>query len=118
MGPPADESFVLVANHASHLDTLCLLAALPLRRLHRAYPAAAADYFFVNVARRALAVLVVNALPFHRVHSKAQGDIYLEGYSDHFPVCVTLVTGPASALEPGSARALAKAGLRRKTVRQ
>src|SRR5438046_7277194 len=36
-----EESFVLVANHASHLDTLCLLAALPLAKLHRAFPAAA-----------------------------------------------------------------------------
>ena len=42
---PNDESFVLVANHSSHLDTLCLLAALPLRRLHRAFPVAAEDYF-------------------------------------------------------------------------
>src|SRR5205814_769765 len=36
---PADHSFVLIANHASHLDTLCLLSALPIRRLHRALPA-------------------------------------------------------------------------------
>src|SRR5437667_4022188 len=48
---PADRSFILVANHASHLDTLCLLAALPLGKLHRAFPAAAKDYFFVTVPR-------------------------------------------------------------------
>src|SRR6266446_10587502 len=59
-------SFVMVANHASHLDTLCLLAALPLRKLHRAFPAAAQDYFFVNVPRLAIAAVVVNALPFAR----------------------------------------------------
>ena len=41
-----NRSFVLVANHSSHLDTVCLLAALRLRQLHRAFPAAAADYFF------------------------------------------------------------------------
>jgi 1-acyl-sn-glycerol-3-phosphate acyltransferase len=63
---PAEGSFVLVANHSSHLDALCLLSAVPLRRLHQTFPAAAADYFFVNLPRIALAVLVVNALPFDR----------------------------------------------------
>lgn len=63
---PADKSFVLVSNHTSHLDTLCLLAALPLRKLHRAFPAAAADYFFESVPRIWLAAVVVNALPFGR----------------------------------------------------
>ncbi|TSA41681.1 MAG: 1-acyl-sn-glycerol-3-phosphate acyltransferase [Verrucomicrobiales bacterium] len=63
---PENGSFVLVANHASHLDTLCLLAALPLHKLHRAFPAAAQDYFFVSVPRLAVAAIVVNALPFAR----------------------------------------------------
>jgi 1-acyl-sn-glycerol-3-phosphate acyltransferase len=63
---PAEGSFILVANHSSHLDALCMLSAVPLRRLHQTFPAAAADYFFLNVPRIALAVLVVNALPFHR----------------------------------------------------
>ena len=64
-----ERSFVLVANHTSHLDTVCLLAALPFRRLHRAFPAAAADYFFKSVPRTWIASVVVNALPFsRRVH--------------------------------------------------
>jgi 1-acyl-sn-glycerol-3-phosphate acyltransferase len=63
---PREGSFVLVANHASHLDTLSLLAALPLRKLHRVFPAAAKDFFFVNVPRTAFAAVVVNALPFDR----------------------------------------------------
>ena len=45
---PADRSFILVANHASHLDTLCLLSALPVRQLHRTFPVAASEYFCVN----------------------------------------------------------------------
>ena len=63
---PAQGSFVIVANHTSHLDTLCLLSALPLCKLHRAFPAAAQDYFFVTVPRLAVAAVVVNALPFGR----------------------------------------------------
>lgn len=63
---PKEGSFVLVANHASHLDVLCLLAALPLKKLHRVFPAAAADYFFESVPRTWIAAVVVNALPFSR----------------------------------------------------
>jgi 1-acyl-sn-glycerol-3-phosphate acyltransferase len=63
---PLERSFVMVANHGSHLDTLALLAALPLHKLHRAFPAAAQDYFFVNTPRLAMAAVVVNALPFGR----------------------------------------------------
>jgi 1-acyl-sn-glycerol-3-phosphate acyltransferase len=63
---PAEGSFVMVANHSSHLDTLALLSALPLSRLHHAFPAAAADTFFTSVPRIALATIAVNALPFHR----------------------------------------------------
>jgi 1-acyl-sn-glycerol-3-phosphate acyltransferase len=63
---PLDRSFVLIANHASHLDTLCLLAALPIRRLHRAFPIAARDYFGVNATRALCAKVFANALPFDR----------------------------------------------------
>ncbi len=63
---PNDGSFVLVANHTSHLDALCLLAALPLARLPRACTVAAEDYFFQNRTRFWIAALTVNALPFIR----------------------------------------------------
>jgi 1-acyl-sn-glycerol-3-phosphate acyltransferase len=63
---PAEGSFVLVANHASHLDALCLLAALPLNRLHGAHPVAAKDYFCVSALRALLATILVNALPLER----------------------------------------------------
>ncbi len=64
--PNDNESFVLVANHSSHLDSVCLLAALPLRRLHRAFPVAAEDYFFRRLPRSWFASVVMNALPFGR----------------------------------------------------
>src|SRR5690348_2607294 len=60
---PASGSYILVANHTSHLDALCVLAALPMHKIHRSFPAAAKDYFFVSLPGIA-AALVVNALPF------------------------------------------------------
>jgi 1-acyl-sn-glycerol-3-phosphate acyltransferase len=39
---------------------------VPIRRLHRVFPAAAQDFFFVSVPRLAVAAIVVNALPFNR----------------------------------------------------
>ena len=63
---PATGSFVMVANHASHLDTVSLLSALPISRLHRAFPVAAQDYFFVSLSRFAPAAILTNAIPFAR----------------------------------------------------
>ena len=64
---PAAGPFVLVANHASHLDVVCLQAALPLGHLRRAFPTASADYFFVSRVRRLISSLLFNGLPLHRV---------------------------------------------------
>jgi len=63
---PQSGSFVVVANHSSHLDAAALLAALPLSRIHRAFPAAASDYFFTSLTRLAFSAVVVNAMPFDR----------------------------------------------------
>jgi 1-acyl-sn-glycerol-3-phosphate acyltransferase len=63
---PREGSFVLVANHTSHLDAISILSALPLRKLHRVFPAAAKDFFFESLPRTAVATVIVNALPFDR----------------------------------------------------
>lgn len=43
-----------------------LLCAVPLRRLHRTFPAAAADYFFSSLPRSMVSAILINALPFDR----------------------------------------------------
>jgi 1-acyl-sn-glycerol-3-phosphate acyltransferase len=63
---PTTGSFVIVANHSSHLDTAALLASLPLSSIHRAFPAAASDYFFTSLTKLAFSAVVVNAMPFDR----------------------------------------------------
>ncbi len=63
---PNNGSYVLIANHTSHLDTISILSGLPIQSLHRVFPAAAKDFFFVSVPRVAFSAVMVNALPFDR----------------------------------------------------
>lgn len=85
---PAKGSFVLIANHASHLDALCLLSCLPLAKLHRAFPAAAADYFFSSIPRSVFSATVINALPFERQLKGGQS----------LTVCSELLSNPGNVL--------------------
>src|SRR5213083_3795786 len=103
-----NRSLVIVANHCSHLDALCLLAALPLRKLHRAFPAAAADYFFQSVPRTFVATVVANALPFaRRVRVRHSLSICSELLSNPeniliiFPEGTRSTTGELRALKSG-----------------
>ena len=105
---PADSSFVLVANHSSHLDAICLLAALPLKKLHRAFPAAASDYFFQSVPRTWMAAVVVNALPFSRQVHIRQSLSLCEGLLANpgnvlilFPEGTRSGTGQVNTFKPG-----------------
>jgi 1-acyl-sn-glycerol-3-phosphate acyltransferase len=70
---PGDQSFVIVSNHASHMDTVALLSALPLRSLHTTYPLAARDYFDANPLRLALTTIIANVMLFDRDASGRQG---------------------------------------------
>ena len=69
---PDEGSFVMVANHGSHLDAPAMLAALPLGKIHRAFPAAASDYFFTNLSKLVFSAIVVNAMPFDRKENPRQ----------------------------------------------
>ena len=105
---PREGSFVLVANHSSHLDALCLLAALPLGHLTRTYAAAAEDYFFVNRRRVAMAGVFANAIPFARkVHLRRSLDLcrrVLAGPDNIlilFPEGTRTTTGKLGEFRPG-----------------
>jgi 1-acyl-sn-glycerol-3-phosphate acyltransferase len=115
---PKEGSFILVANHASHLDTLCLLAALPLRKLHRTFPAAARDHFFVSMPRLALAAVVVNALPFARQSQIRQSlDLCRQLLANPgnililFPEGTRTVTGEMGEFRPGIGMLVAGTGI-------
>ena len=57
---------ILVANHASHIDTPVILAALPRRLRKRTAVAAAADYFYRNRLIAAAVSLIFNTVPMDR----------------------------------------------------
>jgi long-chain acyl-CoA synthetase len=57
---------LFVANHASHLDTLVVLRALPPERRQRIAVAAARDYFYKHAVVGAMVGLGVGAFPLSR----------------------------------------------------
>ncbi len=62
---PPEGTFIVAANHASHLDTLAVFAAMgPRARRMRAV--VAKDYFFRGVARRWFFGRFLHAIPFDR----------------------------------------------------
>lgn len=63
---PKNTPFILVANHSSHLDTLCLLSTLNLKLTPAVLPIAAADYFFNKKSKSFFSSLLINALPLWR----------------------------------------------------
>ena len=57
---------ILVANHASHMDTPVILSALPRRLRKRTVVAAAADYFYRNRVVASVVSLIFNTVPIER----------------------------------------------------
>src|ERR1700760_3486998 len=60
------EPVILVANHASHMDTPVILSALPRKFRKSTAVAAAADYFCRNRLVASMAALLFNTVPVER----------------------------------------------------
>lgn len=63
---PHHPPFVLIANHASHLDAVVLGAMLPARFAGSVFPIAAGDTFFTKRSSSIFATAWMNALPIWR----------------------------------------------------
>jgi 1-acyl-sn-glycerol-3-phosphate acyltransferase len=63
---PLETPYVLVANHASHLDALVLATVVPVQFMTRVVPIAAADVFFEKNALAAFTAVCANAFPIWR----------------------------------------------------
>ncbi len=69
---PLQPPFVMISNHASHLDSPVLAAALPLGWCDRTFALAAGDTFFMSRATAALATGMLNALPIWRGRTRPE----------------------------------------------
>ena len=105
---PLDRPFAMVANHASHLDAVTLLSALPLMRIQKAYPAAAKDYFFTNTPKIAFSAVVMNAMPFDRKENPRESLALCRELLETpghvlilFPEGTRSTTGELGAFKPG-----------------
>ncbi|MGE3273458.1 MAG: AMP-binding protein [Chloroflexota bacterium] len=98
---------LLIANHASHLDSVTVLAALSEGRRRRTAVAAAADYFFTDRRISLVASVALGAFPFHRTGPVAAslahcGDLADAGYSLLvFPEGTRSTTGQVAPFKPG-----------------
>jgi 1-acyl-sn-glycerol-3-phosphate acyltransferase len=63
---PREAPFIVIANHASHLDALALSICLPSRFADCIFPLAAGDTFFTGTGSSAFAAIALNALPIWR----------------------------------------------------
>jgi 1-acyl-sn-glycerol-3-phosphate acyltransferase len=111
---PVRSPFVLVANHASHLDAIILGAILPLRFVGTVFPIAAGDTFFTKRASSVFATAFMNALPIWRKSCGAHSledlrERLLKGRSVYilFPEGTRTRTGAIAKFKPGIGRLLA-----------
>jgi 1-acyl-sn-glycerol-3-phosphate acyltransferase len=108
---PGRAPFVLVANHASHLDALVLGATLPAKFIGSVFPIAAGDTFFTKRAPSIFATTFMNALPLWRKkcggHSLEElRDRLLNGRAVYllFPEGTRTRTGEMARFKPGIGR--------------
>ncbi|WP_298822446.1 lysophospholipid acyltransferase family protein [uncultured Roseibium sp.] len=71
---PSTGPAIVVANHNSHLDTMVLMALMPLSRLQDIKPVAAADYFFSSPLKAWLSKNILGIIPVERGGANKSND--------------------------------------------
>jgi len=115
---PRQAPFILVANHASHLDAIILGGILPLRFVGAVFPIAAGDTFFTKRATSIFATAFMNALPIWRKNCGAHS---LENLRERlmrgrcvyilFPEGTRSRSGEMAPFKPGLGRLVAGANI-------
>jgi 1-acyl-sn-glycerol-3-phosphate acyltransferase len=82
------ESFIVVANHSSHLDAPLIIGGLPYRNARYLAAGAAADYFFDVKWRKWLTALFFNAFPIDRGTKRSRGGLSKELLERGIPLMI------------------------------
>src|SRR6187549_2507565 len=80
------KSFIVIANHSSHLDAPLILGSLPMRMSRYLAAGAAADYFFDVWWRRGLTGLFFNAFPVDRTGLRGRHGLATSLLDDGIPL--------------------------------
>lgn len=115
---PPRPPFVLIANHASHLDAVVLGAMLPARLAGSVFPIAAGDTFFTKRSSSIFATAWMNALPLWRKNCGAHALEELrarllrsESIYILFPEGTRTRDGAMAKFKPGLGRLVAGTGV-------
>lgn len=65
-----EKQFIIVANHNSHLDTMCLMACVPRKIIDKIKPVAAQDHFGKTKFQEILSNFFINSLLIPRKRDK------------------------------------------------
>jgi 1-acyl-sn-glycerol-3-phosphate acyltransferase len=68
-----DGPALIVANHASHLDTAVLVSTLPAERRRRTAVGVSSDYFFDSWVRRSASAIAFNVFPIKAFSTEQSG---------------------------------------------
>ena len=101
--------FIVVANHASHLDMPLLVCLLPTRHARRLATAAANDYWFTAFLPRKFSRALLNTFPVDRKGEKQYGGLAARLLGEGVPLAIfpegkRSRTGRLGEFHSGSAR--------------
>ena len=68
-----EDSFIIIANHNSHLDTIAMMASLPRKIIHKVKPVAAKDYFGRTRLQARFSNYFINTLLISRSTNDSSG---------------------------------------------